>query len=87
MQKTDYTTQIEQALDKIRDEGRYRTFHDVCRISTDFPRAWWQDANGQRKQITIWCSNDYLGMGATSYGSGRYAYRAGYGGCWLWRDA
>ena len=63
MQKTDYTTQIEQALDKIRDEGRYRTFHDVCRISTDFPRAWWQDANGQRKQITIWCSNDYLGMG------------------------
>ena len=63
MQKTDYTTQIEQALDKVRDEGRYRTFHDVCRISTDFPRAWWQDANGQRKQITIWCSNDYLGMG------------------------
>lgn len=61
--KADYAKQIEQAVATVHEEGRYRIFHDVCRISTDFPRAWWQDEHGQRKQITIWCSNDYLGMG------------------------
>lgn len=47
----------------IRDEGRYRTFADISRERGSFPRAHRHDAGDNAKSITVWCSNDYLGMG------------------------
>ncbi len=63
MTKTfDYTGAFEAALDKVRDEGRYREFADICRIRGRFPRALHRGPGGER-EVTVWCSNDYLGMG------------------------
>jgi 5-aminolevulinate synthase len=44
----------------LRAEGRYRVFTDIERHSGHFPRAF---EHGFGAEITIWCSNDYLGMG------------------------
>ncbi len=49
-------------LAQIKQEGRYRVFIDIERICGDFPYAWLNSAQG-RERITVWCGNDYLGMG------------------------
>jgi 5-aminolevulinate synthase len=49
-------------LDRLRDEGRYRVFANLERDRGNYPHATWRDAGSQRK-VTVWCSNDYLGMG------------------------
>src|ERR1043165_7638851 len=58
----DYDKHFDAALDGLRREGRYREFADICRIRGRFPRALHRGA-GDAKEVTVWCSNDYLGMG------------------------
>ena len=57
-----YQRFFEEAIDQLHAERRYRVFADLERIVGRFPRALWR-ANGRAQEITIWCSNDYLGMG------------------------
>ena len=58
-----YTEQLETALQRLHDEGRYRTFIDIERHSGQYPHATWRREDGSEAPITVWCGNDYLGMG------------------------
>ncbi len=58
----DYERFFSQSLDALRDEGNYRVFIDLQRHRGDFPNARQTDGEIQR-DVRIWCSNDYLGMG------------------------
>ena len=53
---------FEDALESIHEEGRYRVFVDLQRHRGQFPRATARFDHGER-EIIVWCSNDYLGMG------------------------
>jgi 5-aminolevulinate synthase len=59
----DYREAFRTALEQIRSEGRYRVFADLKRHRGEFPRATWTRADGSTADITVWCSNDYLGQG------------------------
>ncbi|WP_395814570.1 5-aminolevulinate synthase [Devosia sp.] len=59
----DYRGIFEDAVDALRQEKRYRVFADLERIAGRFPRAVYRDTSDNAREITIWCSNDYLGMG------------------------
>ena len=58
--------QIEAAIRLLHDEGRYRTFIDIERERGNFPYASWKPPSGEFEKITVWCGNDYLGMGQNS---------------------
>lgn len=58
-----YDAALDTALQRLHDEGRYRTFIDIERQQGHFPHAVWTRPDGSKKDITVWCGNDYLGMG------------------------
>ncbi len=58
-----YDAALEQAIQRLHDEGRYRTFIDIERRKGAYPRAVWTRPDGSETEITVWCGNDYLGMG------------------------
>lgn len=59
----DYRETFRSALDRVRSEGRYRVFADLKRHRGEFPRATWTKGDGTSQDVTVWCSNDYLGQG------------------------
>ncbi len=59
----DYKGALDTALNRLHEEGRYRTFIDIERRNGHFPHAVWSTPEGERKDIVVWCGNDYLGMG------------------------
>ncbi|KFI34112.1 5-aminolevulinate synthase [Haematobacter missouriensis] len=58
-----YELALDEALGHLHTEGRYRTFIDIERRKGQFPKAVWTRPDGSKKDITVWCGNDYLGMG------------------------
>ncbi|MBR0713646.1 5-aminolevulinate synthase [Bradyrhizobium liaoningense] len=58
-----YERHFHDSLERLHGEQRYRVFADIERISGRFPAAKWRRSDGTVTEITVWCSNDYLGMG------------------------
>ena len=59
----DYEAFFNGHLGRLRDEGRYRVFAELERIVGAFPRARLHRAGEAPRDVTVWCSNDYLAMG------------------------
>ncbi len=59
----DYNKHYQGCVDAVKSEGRYRIFANLERKVGDFPRAIYRKPDGSSKEVTIWCNNDYLGMG------------------------
>jgi 5-aminolevulinate synthase len=59
----DYKAHFAAAVDRVRDEGRYRVFADLKRHRGAFPMATWTPPQGEPRDVVVWCSNDYLGQG------------------------
>lgn len=58
----DYRATLESNLNKLKSESRYRRFIELERMAGQHPIATYHSPNGERP-VTVWCSNDYLGMG------------------------
>ncbi|MBX2834019.1 MAG: 5-aminolevulinate synthase [Micavibrio sp.] len=64
MNTFNYNEHFKSCISGIKSEGRYRTFANLERISGRFPKALYRPKDdAQPREVTIWCSNDYLGMG------------------------
>ena len=60
----DYEAFFRTQIDNLKREGRYRVFADLERRAGNFPKAKHYDSvTGEVQEVTVWCSNDYLGMG------------------------
>lgn len=59
----DYDKFFAEKVESLKDDGRYRVFMTMERVVGKFPQAIWHKDDGTQKEVTIWCSNDYLGMG------------------------
>ncbi len=58
-----YADAFKASVAKVRAEGRYRVFANLRRAKGEFPRAHWRTEDGDVRDVVVWCSNDYLGMG------------------------
>ena len=59
----DYNRIFQDAIDRLHAEGRYRVFIDILRNRGNYPNARCFAGHNGARPITVWCSNDYLGMG------------------------
>ncbi len=59
----DYNKHFQNCVDKVKSEGRYRIFATMERIAGRFPYANFYDGESEPREVAVWCSNDYLGMG------------------------
>jgi len=59
----DYQQVFASRLAGLKAEGRYRVFADLLRQAGNFPHATWHGSPNGPRDIVVWCSNDYLGMG------------------------
>lgn len=59
----DYEGYFADQISAIKKEGRYRTFATLERQCGNFPNSWLHEEGKEPREIKIWCSNDYLGMG------------------------
>lgn len=63
MSQFQYHQFFKDEISNIKDEGRYRVFAEILRQAGDYPDGLERDPNtGEMKGVTVWCSNDYLGM-------------------------
>jgi 5-aminolevulinate synthase len=64
----DYERRFLDAISRLKAEERYRTFADLERDAKRFPMAMWrpEGEDDRPREVTVWCSNDYLGMGVRS---------------------
>ena len=58
-----YSVFFKNRLKELRSEGRYRVFADLKRHAGAFPHASFYGHDGAARDVVVWCSNDYLGMG------------------------
>ena len=58
---TNYKKIFKESLDKLKNDGNYRVFADLEKIAGNFPQALNYKENTV-SEVTVWCSNDYLGM-------------------------
>lgn len=59
----DYNGFLDEELVKKRQDKSYRYFNNINRLAEEFPRA---HLGGENERVTVWCANDYLGMGTNS---------------------
>ena len=59
----DYEALFTEQLDALREAGNYRVFAELARERGAFPKAKRYAEDGAVQDVTVWCSNDYLGMG------------------------
>jgi len=59
----DHVAKFESLISAMKLDGRYRTFIELERLAGEFPTALWHAPDGRCRRVTVWCSNDYLGMG------------------------
>jgi 5-aminolevulinate synthase len=58
-----YQAHFAAGIDRLKEDGRYRTFATLERLKGEFPHALMHEPNGATKKVVVWCSNDYLGLG------------------------
>lgn len=59
----DFNAKFRDLISDMKLDGRYRTFIELERVAGEFPTALWHRPDGEMQPVTVWCSNDYLGMG------------------------